>query len=147
MQLNAGVVNDAEVSATAAIVQSKLAMTIATAQAAAPTGSAAVIQAASGVSSFRNSDFDVTNGHVTLKANSVLLGDLAQLAPDTLIGNSGVSTANAAAVAFSTVVDDGLAIKKLQYNSLGFLRRIGATTTSDGDYTMVVGSAGSSASV
>ena len=147
VQLNAGVVNDAEVSATAAIVQSKLAMTIATAQAAAPTGSAAVIQAASGVSSFSNSDFDVTNGHVTLKANSVLLGDLAQLAPDTLIGNSGVSTANAAAVAFSTVVDDGLAIKKLQYNSLGFLRRIGATTTSDGDYTMVVGSAGSSASV
>jgi len=77
----------------------------------------------------------------------VALGDLAQLAPDTLIGNSGVVTANAAAVAFSTVVDDGLAIKKLQYNSLGFLRRTGATTTSDGDYTMVVGSAGSSASV
>ena len=147
VQLNAGVVNNAEVSATAAIVQSKLAMTIATAQAAAPSGTAAAIQAASGVSSFSNADFDVTNGHVTLKANSVLLGDLAQLAPDTLIGNSGVSTANAAAVAFSTVVDDGLAIKKLQYNSLGFLRRTGATTTSDGDYTMVVGSAGSSASV
>jgi hypothetical protein len=147
VQLNAGVINNAEVSATAAIVQTKLAMTIATAQAAAPSGTAAAIQAASGVSSFSNSDFDVTNGHVTLKANSVLLGDLAQLAPDTLIGNSGVSTANAAAVAFSTVVDDGLAIKKLQYNSLGFLRRIGATTTSDGDYTVLQGSAGSSASV
>ena len=147
VQLNAGVVNDAEVNAAAAIAQSKLAMTIATAQAAAPAGTAAVIQAASGLSSFSNSDFDVTNGHVTLKANSVLLGDLVQLAPDTVIGNSGLSTANAAAVAFTTVVDEGLAIKKSQYNSLGFLRRTGATTTSDGDYTVVAGSAGSSASV
>jgi len=147
VQLNAGVVNNAEVNATAAIVQSKLAMVIATAQAAAPTGTAAVIQAASGLSSFNNLDFDVTNGYVTLKANSVALGDLAQLAPDTLIGNSSISTANAAAVTFTTVVDEGLAVKKSQYNSLGFLRRTGATTTSDGDYTVIAGSAGSSASV
>jgi hypothetical protein len=147
VQLNAGVVNNAEVNAAAAIAQSKLAMVIATAQATAPTGTAAVIQAASGLSSFGNADFDVTNGHVTLKANSVLLGDLAQLGPDTLIGNSGVSTANAAAVAFTTVVDEGLAIKKSQYNIAGFLRRTGAGTSSDGDYTMVAGSSGSSASV
>ena len=147
VQLNAGVVNNAEINAAAAIVQSKLAMTIATAQAAAPTGAASVIQAASGLSSFSNSDFDVTNGHVTLKANSVALGDLAQLGPDTLIGNSGVSTANAAAVAFTTVVDEGLAVKKSQYSTVGFLRRTGAGTSSDGDYTVVAGSAGSSASV
>jgi hypothetical protein len=147
VQLNAGVVNNAEVNAAAAIAQSKLNMTIATAQATGITGTAAAIQAASGLSSFSDSDFVVTNGYVTLKANSVLLGDLAQLAPDTLIGNSSLSTANAAAVAFTTVIDEGLAIKKLQYNSLGFLRRIGATTTSDGDYTVVAGSAGSSASV
>jgi hypothetical protein len=147
VQLNAGVVNNAEVNAAAAIAQSKLNMTIATAQATGITGTAAAIQAASGLSSFSSSDFDVTNGYVTLKANSVALGDLAQLAPDTLIGNSSVSTANAAAVAFTTVIDEGLAIKKLQYNSLGFLRRTGATTASDGDYTVVAGSAGSSSSV
>jgi hypothetical protein len=145
VQLNVGVVNDAEVSATAAIAQSKLAMTIATAQATAPTGSAAVIQAASGVSSFSNSDFDVTNGFVTIKANSIQVGDLQQLAPDTLIGNSSITTANAAAVSFTTVVDEGLAIKKSQYNTLGFLRRTGATTASDGDYGIVAGSAGTSA--
>ena len=145
VQLNAGVITNAEINTAAAIAQSKMAMTIATAQAAAPTGTAAVIQAASGVSSFSNLDFDVTNGFVTVKANSVLLGDLQQLAPDTLIGNSGVSTANAAAVAFTTVVDEGLAIKKSQYNTLGFLRRTGATTASDGDYSIVAGSAGTSA--
>ena len=146
VQISAGVINDAEISATAAIAQSKLAMTIATAQAAAPTGTAAVIQAASGVSSFSNSDFDVTNGFVTIKANSIQVGDLQQLAPDTLIGNSSIAVANAAAVSFTTVVDEGLAIKKSQYNTLGFLRRTGATTASDGDYGMVAGSAGSSSS-
>jgi hypothetical protein len=147
VQLSAGAVNNAEVNAAAAIEQSKLAMTIATAQAAAPTGSAAVIQAASGLSSFSNADFDVTDGHVTIKANSIQLGDLAQLAPDTLIGNSSVSTANAAAVAFADVVNDGLAIKKSQYSALGFLRRTGATATSDGSYSIVAGSSGSSSSV
>jgi hypothetical protein len=147
VQLNAGVINNAEVNAAAAIDQSKLAMTIATAQAAAPSGTAAAIQAASGLSSFSNLDFDVTSGHVTLKANSVLLGDLAQLAPDTLIGNSTASTANAAAVAFTTVVDEGLAIKKSQYSTVGFLRRTGATTASDANFVVVAGSAGSSASV
>jgi hypothetical protein len=147
VQLNAGVVNNAEVNAAAAIAQSKLNMTIATAQAAAPSGTAAVIQAASGLSSFSTSDFVVTNGFVTLKSNSVALGDLVQLSPDTLIGNSGVSTANAAEVSFTTVVDEGLAIKKSQYSTVGFLRRTGGSTASDANYVMVAGSAGSSASV
>ena len=147
VQLNAGVISNAEVNTAAAIAQSKLSLNIATAQAAAPTGTAAVIQAANGLSSFNTTDFDVVNGFVTVKANSVQLGDLQQLGPDTLIGNSGIVTANAAAVTFTTVVDEGLAIKKSQYGSLGFLRRTGATTSSDGDYTVVAGSAGSSSSV
>jgi hypothetical protein len=140
------VVNNAEVNAAADIAQSKLAMTIATAQSAAPTGTAAVIQAASGLSSFSNADFVVTNGWVTLKANSVQLGDLEQMAPDTLIGNSGILTANAAAVSFTTVVDEGLAVKKSQYSTVGFLRRTGATTSADGNFVVVAGSAGSSSS-
>jgi hypothetical protein len=147
VQLNAGVVNNAEVNAAAAIAQSKLDMTIATALLAAPTGSAATIQAASGLSSFSSADFTVNNGFVILKANSVQLGDLEQLAPDTLIGNSTASTANAAAVAFTTVVDEGLAIKKSQYSTVGFLRRTGAATASDANFVVVAGSAGSSASV
>jgi len=147
VQLNAGVVNNAEVNASAAIVQSKLAMTIATAQFAAPAGTAAVIQAASGLSSFSSADFTVNNGFVILKANSVQFGDIEQMAPDTLIGNSTASTANAAAVAFTTVVDEGLAVKKSQYSTVGFLRRTGASTASDANFVVVAGSAGSSASV
>jgi len=144
VQLNSGVVTNTEVSASAAIVQTKLTLNIATALSAAPTGSAAAIQAVSGLSSFNNSDFVVTDGFVTLKSNSVALGDLVQLSPDTLIGNSGISTANAAEVAFTTVVDEGLAIKKSQYSSVGFLRRTGGSTASDANYAMVAGSAGTS---
>jgi hypothetical protein len=147
VQLNAGVVNNAEVNAAAAIAQSKLDMTIATAQLAAPTGSAATIQAANGLSSFSSADFTVNNGFVILKANSVQFGDIEQMAPDTLIGNSTASTANAAAVAFTTVVDEGLAVKKSQYSTVGFLRRTGASTASDANFVVVAGSAGSSASV
>jgi hypothetical protein len=147
VQLNAGVVNNAEVNAAAAIAQSKLDMTIATAQLAAPTGTAAVIQAANGLSSFSSADFTVNNGFVILKANSVQFGDIEQMAPDTLIGNSTAATANAAAVSFTTVVDEGLAIKKSQYSTVGFLRRTGAGTASDADFVVVAGSAGSSASV
>ena len=147
VQLNAGVVNNNEVNAAAGIVQSKLSMTIAGASAAAPSGSAAVIQAANGLASFSSADFDVTNGWVNIKANSINLGDLAQLGPDTLIGNSTVGTATPTAVAFSTVVDEGLGIKKNQYSTQGFLRRTGSGFTADGDYTVVAGSAGSSSSV
>ena len=147
VQLNAGVVNNAEVNAAAAIAQSKLDMTIATAQLAAPTGTAAVIQAANGLSSFSSADFTVNNGFVILKANSVQFGDIEQMAPATLIGNRTAATANAAAVSFTTVVDEGLAIKKSQYSTVGFLRRTGAGTASDADFVVVAGSAGSSASV
>lgn len=146
-QLNPGVVANAEVNAAAAIAQSKLAMTVATAQAAAPVGSAAAIQAASGLSSFSSLDFDVTSGHVAIKANSVQFDDIQQMPPDTVIGNSALVTANAAAVTFATVIDEGLAVKKSQFNSLGFLRRTGAGFAGDGDYTVVQGSAGTSAVV
>lgn len=147
VQLNAGVVNDAEVNAAAGIVQSKLNMTIATAQASAPAGTAAAIQAANGLASFNSADFDVTNGWVNLKSSSVALTDLATIAQNTVLGNSSLGVTNPSAVAFSTVVDIGGGIKKSQYSSVGFLRRTGATATSDGDYVVVAGSSGSSASV
>jgi len=146
VQLNSGVINNAEVNAAAAIAQSKLAMTISSTSAAAPSGTAAVIQAANGLSSFSSADFDVTNGWVNLKAASVALSDLATQASNTVVGNSTLGAASPTAVAFSTVVDTGGAIKKSQYNVVGFLRRTGATSTGDGDYTVVAGSAGSSSS-
>jgi hypothetical protein len=144
VQLVPGIIVNADVNAGAAIAQSKLAMTAASARASA----AGITQADRGLASFNSADFDVTDGWVSVKGNSIVLGDIAQIATKTVLGNSTLSTANVSAVAFTTVVDDGGAIKKNQYGTVGFLRRTSAiSSSSDGDYAVVSGSAGSSGTV
>jgi hypothetical protein len=128
VQLNAGVVTNTEVSAAAAISQSKLNMTIATTRAAAPTGTAADKQAASGLASFDSANFEITDGFVGIKANGIALVEIQTLPTDTVIGNSSATTATPTAVTFATIVDEGLAIKKSNYTGVGFLRRKNATS-------------------
>ena len=144
VQLVPGTIVNGDVNAAAAIAQSKLAMTAASTRASA----AGITQADRGLASFNSADFDVTDGWVSVKGNSIVLGDIAQIATKTVLGNSTLGTANVTAVAFTTVVDDGGAIKKTQYSSAGFLRRTSAiSSSSDGDYSVVAGSAGSSGTV
>jgi hypothetical protein len=144
VQLVPGIIVNADVNASAAIAQSKLAMTAATTRASA----AGIAQADRGLASFNSADFDVTDGWVSVKGNSIVLGDIAQIASKTVLGNSTLGTANVAAVAFTTVVDDGGAIKKTQYSTVGFLRRTSTiSSSSDADYAIVAGSAGSSGTV
>ena len=147
-QINPGVIINADVNATADIEQSKLLMTLASSRAAAPTGTAAAKQAASGVSSYDDAVFTVTDGFVTLKTNGVAKTKLAQVAGVSVLGNSLLTTANAGDVLFTTVVDSGGAIKKTQYSSTGFLRRTDAGSfTADANYGIVDMAAGSAASV
>jgi len=144
VQLVAGTVVNSDINAAAAIAQSKLAMNAATTRANA-TG---IAQADRGLASFDSASFDITDGWVTLKTNGVPLADLAQISTKTVLGNSTLGTANVSAVAFTTVVDDGGAIKKTQYSTVGFLRRVSTiSSSSDGDYAVVAGSAGSSGTV
>ena len=75
--ISAGVIVDADVNASAAIAQSKLAMTLASTSAAAPTGTAAAKQAASGLASFDSANFEITDGWVGIKAQGVSAGELA----------------------------------------------------------------------
>jgi hypothetical protein len=127
-QINPGVILNADVNDTAGIVQSKLSMTLATTSAAAPTGDAAAKQAASGVASFDSANFTITDGWVGIKDNGVALGEIQQLPTDTVVGNSTATTATPTAVTFATVVDEGLAVKKSNFSSVGFLRRKNATS-------------------
>jgi len=144
VQLVPGIIVNADVNASAAIVQSKLSMVTATTRASA----AGITQADRGLASFNSADFDVTDGWVSVKGNSIVLGDIAQIATKTVLGNSTLGTANVSAVAFTTVVDDGGAIKKTQYSTAGFLRRTSTiSSSSDADYAVVAGSAGSSGTV
>jgi hypothetical protein len=147
-QINPNVILDADVNATADIQQSKLLMQLTTADAAAPTGTAAVKQARSGLASFDSAQFTVTDGWVQLKTNGVPKTALAQVAAKSVLGNSGLATANASDILFTTVVDSGGSIKKNQYSATGFLRRVNAgSNTSDADYGVVDMAAGSSATV
>lgn len=127
-QINPGVILNADINSTAGIVQSKLSMTIASAAASAPTGDSAAIQAASGLASFDSANFVISNGWVGIKPNGVALGEIQQIASDTVIGNSTGVTATPTAVTFATVVDEGLAVKKSNYSSVGILRRKNATS-------------------
>jgi hypothetical protein len=76
VQIDSGVITNTEVNATAAIDQSKLNMTIASTSAAAPTGTAADIQAANGLTSFNNAFFYTNNGWASIAANAITLTEL-----------------------------------------------------------------------
>jgi len=102
-QLNAGTIINADVSATAAIAQSKLTMQAATTR-ANDTG---ITQADLGLVSFDSGDFTVTNGWVTLKSASVDFADLPELDNAFAFGRSTAGTGAPEAVSFSTIVGTG----------------------------------------
>jgi hypothetical protein len=135
--ISPGVIVNADVNASAAIDQSKLNMTAATTRANA-TG---IAQADRGLASFDSAQFNATNGWITVKDNGLALSKLPQVNPDRLLGNSGISAANVAEVAFTTVVDEGGSVKKSQFSSgVGYLKRTNATVgnhTDDSHYSIV----------
>jgi hypothetical protein len=105
-----------------------------------------IVQADRGLASFNDSQFTATNGWISLKENGTPITRLEQIATKTVLGNSTLGTADVAQVAFTTVVNDGGAIKKTQYASTGFLRRTSSGSfTADVDYTMVEAAAGTAA--
>jgi hypothetical protein len=107
LQIEPQAIINSDVNNAAAIAQSKLAMTIAGTAAAAPTGTAAQKQAASGLASFDEANFEITDGFVGIKAGGVSYAELPTMVTDSVIGRNAASTGVASAVSFSTVVDEG----------------------------------------
>ena len=109
LQINDEVIVNQDVAPDAAILQSKLDMQLATAEAAGPTGSAADLQARSGLASFDSANFEITDGWVGVKDNGISLSEIAQIADQTVIGNNaqGGVAANVTAVSFNNVVNRG----------------------------------------
>jgi len=106
LAVTAGAVVNADVSGTAQIAQSKLNMLAATTRADA-TG---ISQSDRGLASFDDAKFEVTDGWVTVKAGSVDLADLENIATDTVLGRSAAGSGAVSAIPFSTVVDEGLGL-------------------------------------
>lgn len=122
------IIND-DVNAGAAIEQSKLSMV----EASTRVNAVGIAQADRGLASFDSAQFTATNGWITVKDNGLALSKIAQIAADTVLGNSTAGTANVSQVTFATVVNEGGAILKTQYSSgVGYLKRTNATA---GAYT------------
>ena len=98
-----GSIINADISTTAAIQQSKLAMNAATTRANA----VGITQADLGLASFDSGDFTVTNGFVTLSTSGVDLSDLPSLDQFQVFGRTTAGTGDAHNISFSSVVTDG----------------------------------------
>ena len=103
LQIEAGAIVNADVSASAAIAQSKLNLNAATTRANA-TG---ISQADLGVAAFDDDDFSITDGWVTLKANQVDFGDLPQLTQYQVIGRTDSGAGDSSAVTFADIISNG----------------------------------------
>lgn len=154
--INDGIIVNADVNDTAAIAQSKLSMTLASSRAAAPTGLASVKQAASGLSSYDETQFTVTDGYVTVKtatstANGVPITKLTHIDPTVVDATDnatiattgkvlgrrrGSSTGAIVPVDFKTVIEDGDGLSRAEIPSLGVVVR-NAVGTGTGKFTTI----------
>jgi hypothetical protein len=110
-------ITNAMVNSAAAIVQSKLSMTLATTSASAPTGTAAQKQAASGLASFDNATFTVTDGWISVKSGGITKSQMANIGNGSILGNFSGSAAAPAEVSAGTVVTQGDGIKNASFGS------------------------------
>lgn len=108
LQIQPGVIVDNDVNAAAAIQQSKLALAIAATSASAPSGSAAAIQAANGLSSFDSANFEITNGWVGIKAGGVSLSEIQNIAGGRILGNLTGSPTAPQEVTTTGIVENGV---------------------------------------
>jgi hypothetical protein len=114
---------NANVATDAAIAQSKLALSDATADATAGA-------ATKGISSFNSATFDASSGYVSIKVNGLTLDRITQIGAGYVLGNKQNVTANVAGITFADVVNSALS-----GTDTGILIRTGASLFSTVGYT------------
>ena len=149
LQIQSGAIENTDINATAAIEQSKLAMVIATTRASAPTGTAAVIQAASGLASFDSANFEITDGFVGIKNKGIVYAEIQDVSAGSILGNLTGSAASVQEVTTSgivqnginslfTAVDDGAFVMTRRVNSLktssSFITIAGVAISGSGNF-------------
>tara|TARA_X000000950_G_scaffold145286_1_gene179630 strand:- start:557 stop:8902 length:8346 start_codon:yes stop_codon:yes gene_type:complete len=112
LQIEALSIENADVSNTAAIAQSKLAMNTAGTRA----NSTGIAQSDLGVATFKDTEFTETNGFVELQTSSststgVAPSKLQHIATDTVLGRSAAGNGAVSAIGFNTILDEGGALR------------------------------------
>ena len=113
-----------QISPTAAILQSKLAMNIASTLITAPSGNAASIQSSNGLVSFNNNEFALFNGWASLRTSSsattgVTLSKIQQISNGTLLGNRSGLAASPVEITPAQVVSDAGGLTNTLFNASG----------------------------
>jgi len=115
---------NAQISPSAGILQSKLAMNIAGVSGSAPSGTAASIQSGNGVASFNSNEFTLLNGWASLKTSisastGVTLSKIQQISTGTLLGNRSGSAASPVEITPTQVVTDAGGLTNSLFNANG----------------------------
>ena len=146
---NLKIVN-AMVSNTAAIAQSKLAMTAAsTRSATGGSGTAgAIVQADLGLATFKDTEFNAASGWISLKdatsaSTGIVYSKLQYMATGSVLGRSAAGTGSPSDISFGTVVSGGDGIKNASFGSGGaaltnyaMLVSYNGTSTSSNTYSV-----------
>jgi hypothetical protein len=96
-------ITNSMISSSAAIVQSKLSLSDATA--AATSGAAT-----KGISSFNSGNFTATSGYVSLADNGIVLGKLETIGDGYVLGNNSGATTNVSKVTFANALDSAITL-------------------------------------
>jgi hypothetical protein len=124
--IQSGVIVNSQVSTSAGILQSKLAMNIASVSGSSPTGTAAAIQSSNGLASFNTNHFDLFNGWASLRTSAsattgVTLNKIQHISTGTLLGNRSGLTASPVEVTPVQVVSDAGGLTNTLFSSSGVL--------------------------
>jgi hypothetical protein len=103
LQIRPDTIVNADINASAAIAQSKLAMNAATTR----SGASGISQSDLGLASFDSENFESTSGFVRIKANGIVFAEMQQISQNTVFGRTAASLGNASEVTMNTVVDTG----------------------------------------
>ena len=115
-QINPGVILDADVNSGADIAQSKLLMQLASTRASAPTGTARAKQNLSGLASFDSTNFEITDGFVSIKTGGVARSEIANIDNKAILGNFSGSANFPQQVSSQSIVEEGL---RTAFNTAG----------------------------
>ena len=87
LQIKPDTITNSDIKSNAAIIQSKLLLNLASTAPSAPLGTAQSKQAASGLSSFSNSNFEIIDGWVKIKDGGIRRFEQENLSTNRLLGN------------------------------------------------------------